>query len=115
MPTRKSKENQRIKEVQAQFAAWRRNRKAGDRIPESLCFHTVEGMGVEELKPIVEQNLWKFRCLVATRNIRDALNFLTFSGRVDSRYLAQRRKGAEDRGQRTEDRGRRADCRCRYS
>jgi len=36
MAKRKSKENEDLKKVQAQFRVWRKNRKAGDRIPDSL-------------------------------------------------------------------------------
>jgi len=52
--------------------------------------------------------------------VDDTLKFLTFSGRVESRYLAQRKEGmiwmirmgggkTEDRGQRTEDRRQRSE------
>jgi hypothetical protein len=36
MTSQKAKEKQRLKRVQGEFAAWRKNRKHRDRIPESL-------------------------------------------------------------------------------
>jgi len=59
MANKKSKENQRLKAVQAQFCDWRKNRKRRGRIPESLwdaAASLADGFSINELSKALRLN-----------------------------------------------------------
>ena len=59
MANNKSKEKQRLKTVQDQFADWRKNRKGRDRIPEPLwdaAASLADGFSVNELSKALRLN-----------------------------------------------------------
>ena len=59
MANKKSKEKQRLKTVQDQFADWRKNRKGRDRIPEPLwdaAASLADGFSINELSKALRLN-----------------------------------------------------------
>ena len=70
MANKKSKEKQRLKKAQDQFAAWRKNRKGRDRIPESLwdaAASLADSFSVNELSKALRLNHSSLKARVETR------------------------------------------------